>query len=119
MRSRLTSFAWIAFFGILLQAGSAAASVWCPELGLLFSCCCPVEAEVEAAWEAPNECCRPALPAPETQQAEKSAPSTPILAVLSWEEALPPQPTRPLASLRGPAPPAPQLDALSTIVLIQ
>ncbi|HWV38210.1 MAG TPA: hypothetical protein VN033_06995 [Vulgatibacter sp.] len=122
MRSRVPLLAVIAAFGVLLHAGTAAASIWCAMTGLGVSCCCPrgEAPEHDSIAGVSDPCCREALEAPVVDGAGHAPAAAPLPALAPWDE--PFQPPRPGAceGRDAPArPPSAPLAALATIVIVR
>ncbi len=121
MRRHSTLLAWIAALGLLLHAGTAAASIWCAMTGLGTGCCCPQDPPSEDQLQAEaSECCRDALKAPTVDLASLLGPTDPVAVILPWDEV--PQLAAALegwADEASPSATSPPLLALATVVIVR
>lgn len=88
MQRRPTFLAWIAAIGVLAHVGTAGASTWCKTMGLLTSAssCCPTDSVDHARWEAPTDCCKPALEPQKLGAAQAAVDQAPcVLQRLPWD----------------------------------
>jgi len=112
----------IAAFGVLLHAGTAAASIWCAMTGLGVSCCCPKgEApEHDSIAGVSDLCCRDALQAPVVDGAGHAPAPMPTLALVPWDEPYqPPHPGDGEALDVPVLPTSAPLATLATIVIVR
>lgn len=122
MRRRVSLLAVIAVFGVLLHAGTAAASIWCAMTGLGVSCCCPKgEAPDHDTLAAVTDpCCRDAVKAPVVDGAGHAPALQPALAVVPWDEPFVPALVGEAAGRDTPEKAtSPPLLALATIVIVR